>query len=108
MMFRIGQYLLFKNKKKIARVTDIGKNYISLRYYTYNKAKDGYSGGMKPSRLISLFNKKQFIFIPPKIIVEIVMNQFFEKDTSKIKLYCKNPNCFNHFLANHKIKGVEK
>ncbi len=21
-----------------------------------------------------------------------------------VKLYCKNPNCFTHYLANHKIK----
>ena len=77
MMFRIGQYLLFAHKKKIARVTDVGKNYISLRYYTYSKAKDGYSGGMKPSRLISLFNKKKFCFIPPKKIIEILMESFY-------------------------------
>ena len=80
MMFRIGQYLLFKNKKKIARITDVGKNYISLRYYTYTKAKDGYSGGMKPSRLISLFMKKKFCFIPPKKIIEILMKDFYGEE----------------------------
>jgi hypothetical protein len=26
------------------------------------------------------------------------------KDKKKIKLYCKNPNCFNHYIANNKIK----
>ncbi len=27
-------------------------------------------------------------------------------DSSKLKIYCKNPKCFNHYLANKKIKEV--
>ena len=26
---------------------------------------------------------------------------------SKIKIYCKNPKCFIHYLANHKIKEAK-
>ncbi len=27
-----------------------------------------------------------------------------QKEKPKVKLYCKNPNCFTHYLANNKIK----
>jgi len=30
-----------------------------------------------------------------------------ELKKSKIKIYCKNPKCFIHYLANHKIKEKE-
>lgn len=30
------------------------------------------------------------------------------KEKKKIKIYCKNPKCFNHYLANNKIKVVKK
>ena len=26
----------------------------------------------------------------------------------KIRIYCKNPECFNHYLANHKIKSHKR
>lgn len=30
-----------------------------------------------------------------------------KKEKKKIKIYCKNPECFNHYLANNKIKVKE-
>lgn len=37
------------------------------------------------------------------------LNTLKEKiDPKKIKIYCKNPECFNHYLANHKIKEVKE
>lgn len=30
------------------------------------------------------------------------------KEETKIELYCKKPECFNHYLARHKIKSVKE
>ena len=31
-----------------------------------------------------------------------------EINPKKIKLYCKNPSCFMHYIANHKLKEEKK
>jgi len=85
MNFRVGQYLKFTKKKKIARVTNIDKWFVSLRYYTYNKAEDGYSGGMTTYKLINLFKKEKFIFISSQKIIKILMKDFYGKKKEQSK-----------------------
>ena len=35
------------------------------------------------------------------------INYFKKKEKPKVKLYCKNPKCFTHYLANNKIKETK-
>ncbi len=40
-------------------------------------------------------------------LLKATEKQFAKDNKPKVKLYCKNPECFNHYLANNKIKDAE-
>lgn len=60
----------------------------------------------KNESLLNVFKHMQI-----KHELEIGKNIFKLKekeDSKKIKIYCKNPECFNHYLADHKIKEIKE
>ncbi len=41
-------------------------------------------------------------------ILHELRDKLTAQDKTKVNLYCKNPECFKHYLANNKIKEAQK
>lgn len=82
MNWRIGQYLEFENK--IGRITNIDKDEISIRYFSYGNTEKGYSyQGRKINKKIlnKLFSERKIATISPESIMELLLNKLIEKKT---------------------------